>query len=314
MNDQQIDYSIVIPVYYNEGSLKLTYSILEEKVFSNNPDKTYEVVFVDDGSGDNSFAEMMEIRAQHPDVVKVIKFVRNFGQLQAIMAGYRHARGKCVISISADLQDPPELINEMLDHHMNGGYHIVVCSREARDESLFRRGTSELFYYVMKKLSFPDMPVKGFDFVLLSATVKDIILANQETNAFFQGQVLWTGFKAKFIPYRRQKRTIGTSRWTFSKKIKYLIDGVLSYSYFPLRAMSVTGFVVSLLGFIYAVAIFIGKFLGSVPFQGWAPLMIVILVLSGIQMLMLGIIGEYLWRTLDQVRNRQPYIIEQIYD
>jgi polyisoprenyl-phosphate glycosyltransferase len=314
MNEAQVDFSIVIPVYFNEGSLKLIYQAIEEKVIRQNPDKTGEVIFVDDGSGDNSFAELMEIRSEHPGMVKVIKFVRNFGQLQAIMAGYKLARGRCVISISADLQDPPELINDMLDHHFKGGYHIVVCSRESRDESLFRRGTSEVFYYLMKRLSFSNMPAKGFDYVLLSQKVKDIILANQETNAFFQGQILWIGYDIKFIPYKRARRSIGISRWTFSKKLKYLIDGVLSYSYFPLRAMSATGLIVALFGFLYAIAIFIGKFLGSVPIQGWAPLMIIILVLSGIQMLMLGIIGEYLWRALDQVRNRQSYIIEEIFD
>jgi dolichol-phosphate mannosyltransferase len=314
MNENPIDFSIVIPVYYNEGSLKLIFQAIDEKVIKRNPDKSCEIIFVDDGSGDNSFHELMEIWNENPGVVKVIKFVRNFGQLQAIMAGYRLARGKCVISISADLQDPPELINDMIESHFEEDYQIVVCSRESRDESFFRRGTSEVFYYLMKRLSFPNMPAKGFDYVLLSDRVKNIILENQESNAFFQGQILWTGYKIKFIPYKRQKRSIGKSRWTFSKKIKYLIDGVLSYSYFPLRAMSVTGLIVSLLGFLYALIIFISRIVGSVPIQGWAPLMIIVLVLSGIQMLMLGIIGEYLWRTLDQVRNRQSYIIERIFD
>ncbi len=300
MNEKQVDFSIVIPVYYNEGSLKLIYKALEEKVININTDKSCEIIFVDDGSGDNSFNELMEIRNENPHLVKVIKFVRNFGQLQAVIAGYKIARGKCVISISADLQDPPEMINDMLNYHFNEGYPIVVCSRESRDESFFRRSTSQIFYSLMKKLSFPNMPTKGFDYILLSETVKNIILENQETNAFFQGQVLWTGYNIKFIPYKREKRAIGKSRWTFSKKLKYLIDGLLSYSYFPLRVMSVTGLIVALLGFLYALIILIGRIFGSVPVQGWAPLMIIILVLSGIQMLMLGIIGEYLWRALER--------------
>jgi polyisoprenyl-phosphate glycosyltransferase len=312
MNQSDVDFSIIIPVYYNAGSLNLIYKAIEGKVIERNPGKKCEIIFVDDGSGDNSFDELMQIRNEHPDIVKIIKFIRNFGQLNAIMAGYKLARGKCVISISADLQDPPELINDMIDYHFNKGFQIVVCSRESRDESFFRRGTSQFFYYMMKKLSFPNMPTKGFDYVLLSDKVKNIILNNQESNAFFQGQILWTGFNIKFIPYKREKRAIGKSRWTFSKKLKYLLDGVLSYSYFPLRAMSVTGLIVSLLGFLYAITIFISRLFGSVPVQGWAPLMIIILVLSGIQMLMLGIIGEYLWRALDQVRKRQPYIIDKI--
>jgi polyisoprenyl-phosphate glycosyltransferase len=314
MNEKQVDFSIVIPVYNNEGSLKLIFQAIDEKVIKKNPDRSCDIIFVDDGSGDNSFNEIMEIRNENPSLVKVIKFVRNFGQLQAIIAGYKISRGKCVISISADLHDPPEMINDMLNYHFNEGYPIVVCSRESRDESFFRRSTSQIFYSLMKKLSFPYMPIKEFDYILLSETVKNIILEKQETNAFFQGQVLWTGYNIKFIPYKREKRAFGKSSWTFSKKLKYLIDGVLSYSYFPLRAMSVTGLIVALLGFLYAFIILIGRIVGSVPIQGWAPLMIIFLVLSGIQMLMVGIIGEYLWRALDQVRNRQPYSTEKIFD
>ena len=158
------------------------------------------------------------------------------------------------------------------------------------------------------------MPLGGFDFALLSDTVKNIIINRQEANPFWQGQILWTGYKTRFIPYQRAKREIGESKWTTSKKIKYLIDGVMAYSYFPLRVMSVVGLSLSILGFLYAIVIFFAKIFGSVPIEGWAPLMIIILVLSGIQMLMLGIIGEYLWRTLDQVRNRPQYIIETICD
>jgi glycosyltransferase involved in cell wall biosynthesis len=314
MTEGAIDYSIVIPVYYNEGSLKPIFEEIKNKVIDKNPERACEVIFVDDGSKDNSFSELLEIKSHYPEIVKIIKLVRNFGQLQAIMAGYTYARGKCVVTISADLQDPPELINTMLDHHFKSNYQIVICTRESRDESFFRRSTSYLFYSIIRFLSFSNMPQKGFDYVLLSDKVKNIILDNQEANAFFQGQILWTGFDIKFIPYSREKRQQGISRWTFSKKIKYLIDGVLSYSYFPLRAMSVVGFIVALLGFTYAMVIFFSKIFGSIPVQGWAPIMIVILVLSGIQMLMLGIIGEYLWRALDQVRNRKPYIIERILD
>ena len=158
------------------------------------------------------------------------------------------------------------------------------------------------------------MPIGGFDFVLISEKVKKIILSKQEANAFWQGQILWTGINIKFISYRRAKREIGTSKWTTSKKIKYLIDGVMAYSYFPLRIMSFTGLIVSILGFIYAIDVFVERIFGNVPMKGWAPLMIIILVLSGIQMLMLGIVGEYLWRTLDQVRNRPTYIIDKIYE
>ncbi|MFZ5571362.1 MAG: glycosyltransferase family 2 protein [Thermodesulfobacteriota bacterium] len=312
MSEYTVDYSIIIPVYYNEGSLAKTFDILKKEVIGRNPDLTAEIIFIDDGSGDNSFQEMTELKNAAPQLVRLIKFTRNFGQLQAIMAGFKLARGKCVINISADLQDPPELINEMIYYHFQEHREIVICTREARDESFFRRVTSQLFYSIMKRLSFPNMPQKGFDFVLLSDKVKQVILNSRESNAFFQGQILWTGYSIHFIPYVRRRREIGKSRWTFGKKIKYLIDGVMSYSYFPIRMMSVIGAITALIGFGYAFVIFTAWLFAGGSVKGWAPLMIAILVLSGVQMLMIGIVGEYLWRTLDQVRERQPYIIDRI--
>ncbi|HHO75729.1 MAG TPA: glycosyltransferase [Deltaproteobacteria bacterium] len=310
--DSVVDYSIIIPVYCNQGTLKNTYEKLSDEVVSRHTTKSYEIIFIDDGSYDSSFEELLEIRSLDPENVKLIKFTRNFGQVAAIMAGYNHARGKCIVNISADLQDPPALINQMLNHFFNEHKDIVVCYRESRDEGFVRTMTSKIFYRIMKKLSFSNMPLGGFDFVLISSNVKDVILHSQEANPFWQGQILWSGYDIKFIPYKRLKREFGESKWTFGKKLKYLIDGVMAYSYFPLRAMSVAGLVVSLLGFLYALIIFLARIFGSVPIQGWAPLMIIVLVLSGIQMLMLGVIGEYLWRTLDQVRKRQAYVIDKI--
>jgi dolichol-phosphate mannosyltransferase len=310
-----VDYSIVIPVYFNEGTLKETYRIIHEEVMARNKDKIGEVIFVDDGSGDGSLEEILSLKEAHPaENIKVIKFTRNFGQVPAITAGYRHASGKCVVNISADLQDPPELINRMLEVFFNEHTDIVICAREARDEPFFRRKTSKLFYKIIRKLSFANMPAGGFDFVLISDRVKQVILERPDTNPFWQGQILWPGYEVKFIPYKRKKREIGESRWTFSRKVKYLIDGVLSYSYLPLRLISLLGIVVALLGFVYALVILGLRLFKQVPVKGWAPLMIVLLVLSGLQMLMLGVVGEYLWRTLDQVRNRPPYIIEKTYD
>lgn len=314
MGNDTIDYSVIIPVYFNEGSLKKTFTQLNEKVITQNKDKKGEIIFVDDGSGDNSLEELIQIQKENPGLVKVVKFTRNFGQYFAKLAGHKLAKGKCMISIAADLQDPPELINLMLYHFFNDKHDIVAGTRTARDESFYRRITSKMFYSILKKLVFKNFPMQGFDFHLVSRRVANLIIANKETNPFFQGQLLWTGFKIKYLSYKRGKRNVGKSRWTLAKKVKLLIDAVLSYSYFPIRLMSVFGLVMSALGFIWAIWIFVGRLLGTTPVKGWAPMMIMILVLSGIQMIMLGIIGEYLWRTLDQVRNRQPYIIEVIYE
>src|SRR4030095_751421 len=310
----EIDCSIVIPVYCNELNLDPTFNKISDVVIKQNSGLKFEIIFVDDGSTDRSFDKLMELKNANNDLIKVIKFTRNFGQVNALYAGYAHAKGKCIVNISADLQDPPELINEMLKYHFEENYHIVICSRSDREESYFRRKTSSFFYNTMRKLSFTNMPAGGFDFLLVSSNVKKLILNNMEANAFWQGQILWTGYSVKFIPYKRLHREIGESKWTFSKKMKYLIDGVLGYSFFPIRIMSILGLLISLSGFLYSIFIIIAKLTGNVPFQGWAPLMILILLLSGFQMLMLGVIGEYLWRTLDEVRRRQLYVVENIYD
>jgi len=212
------------------------------------------------------------------------------------------------------MQDPPELMLEMIDSFFNEKNPIVICVREARDESYFRKKTSSFFYFLMQRLNFSNMPIGGFDYALLGKDVVDSICSADETNPFWQGQILYTGYSIKFIPYQRRKREIGKSKWTFSKKIKYLIDGVLGYSYLPLRLMSVSGVIIFIAGIIYATIIFISYFFGNYPFKGWTPIMILLLIFSGLQMLFLGIIGEYLWRTLDQVRNRKPYIIERTYE
>lgn len=313
MSKTAIDCSIVIPVYHNEGSLVKTFEQIMEKVVKNNKELLFEIIFVDDGSGDNSLAVLLDLKKSNK-IIRVIKLSRNFGQASAILAGFTHARGRTIVTLSADMQDPPELINQMIDAYFKENYSIAICTRESRDESFFRKKTSSLFYRIIQKLSFPNMPKGGFDLFLVGSKVKDLIVRANEANPFLQGQILWTGFKIKFIPYERKKREHGTSKWTFSKKIKYLIDGVMAYSYFPLRFMTVTGLIISSIGFLYAIVIFFCKIFGGIAIKGWAPIMIIILVLSGFQMLMLGIIGEYLWRTLDQVRRREPYIIEKIYE
>lgn len=309
---EQVKCSIVVPVFCNYGSLKKTYETIVAKVIEKTPDVAFELIFIDDGSFDDSYQELLALYQASTYPVRIIKFSRNFGQVPAIYAGYAKATGDIIVNISADLQDPPELIIEMIDAHRNEDFDIVICAREARDESVFRRFTSAIFYALIKKLSFKNMPPGGFDYVLISKKVKNIILGNDDTNPFWQGQILWTGFQPKVIFYERQKRTIGKSKWTFSKKLKYLFDGVLAYSFYPLRLMSITGLIFFIAGILYGIVIVILYLQGTTPFKGWSPMMILILLSSGLQMLISGVIGEYLWRTLDQARSRPLYVIEQV--
>jgi polyisoprenyl-phosphate glycosyltransferase len=305
--------SIVIPVYYNEGSLIKTFEKVKQILDKNNHINSYEIIFIDDGSKDNSLKKLKSIKDTNSNV-KIIKLTRNFGQVYAIYAGYQIAQGDVVVTLSADLQDPPELISQMIDEHVNNEYEIVVCTRENREENYIRRITSKIFYILMKNLSFPNMPAGGFDFALLSKKVIDYMNNSIEVNPFWQGQILWSGYSIQFIPYTRRKREIGKSRWTFGKKLKYLIDGVLGYSYLPIRLISLIGILIFLIGIFYSIVITFNYFFGDTPFKGWAPIVILILLLSGFQLLTLGFIGEYLWRTLDQVRNRPKYIVEKIWE
>jgi polyisoprenyl-phosphate glycosyltransferase len=309
-----VDFSIVIPVYYNQGCLIPAYYDLQEQVFSKHPEMTYEVVYVNDGSKDLSMQELLAIQKEHPDVVRIIDLTRNFGQVNALVAGFTFSRGKCVVAMSADGQDPAGLINDMLSAHFEEKYDVVVCTRKGRDESYYRVITSRIFYVLIKKMVFPDMPEGGFDFTLMSRRALEVFIRNSKAHFFFQGQILWMGFSTKFIEYFRSTRIAGESRWTFGKKLTYLIDGVLSFSFLPIRFMSIAGIVLAGLGFLYALIVFLNKLIYDNPIEGWTPLMIVILVIGGFQSLMLGIIGEYLWRTMAQVQNNDLFVINHIYE
>jgi glycosyltransferase involved in cell wall biosynthesis len=312
MKSKPIHYSIVIPVYQNKGSLAKTFESLKKDVIDKNPQYTAEVIFVDDGSTDESHQVLIDLYEIYPELIVIIKLTRNFGTYPAIIAGYEQAKGKCIINVSADLQDPPELIHKMLHYHFKENFKIVICNRDSREESIYRRVTSKLFYSVIKKLCFKNMPTGGFDFILIDEIVKKEILTNLESDFFLQGKLLWSGHNIKYIPYKRLKRETGKSQWTFSKKLKWFIDSLMSYSFLPIRFMSVSGIVISLFGFLYAIYVFFGRLFSDNYIYGWAPIVILILVLSGFQMLMLGVIGEYVWRILSQARNRPKYIIHKI--
>jgi len=309
------DVSIVMPVYFNEHNLARTLASLSSEVIDPHPELRFEVVFVDDGSGDRSFHVLKDLQARFPALVRVVKLTRNFGQVSALWCGYRHARGRYVVSMSADGQDPPWLVNRMLDAHVKEGYELAICAREERDESAYRVATSRLFYWLIRHLSFPQMPPGGFDVVSMTRRALDVFLSVPESHAFFQGQVLWTGFAPKVIPYRREVRQGGRSRWTFAKKVTYLLDGALSYSYRPLRLMSLLGLFFGTCGLLYASLIAVLRLTGALPQIGiLTPLMVAVLVLGGTQMLMLGIIGEYIWRTLAQARNRPLYVVDRVFE
>ena len=189
------------------------------------------------------------------------------------------------------------------------GNEIVICHRTDREDGFIANNTSKIFYKLMKYVN-PKMPNGGFDFLLLDKKAVNVLNQIDERNRFFQGDVLWLGFNTAFIPYRRIKRAIGKSQWTLSKKIKYFIDGLLNTSYVPIRLMSFLGLCFSFVGFLYSLIIIYSRFVNNTPFNGWAPIMILLLIIGGMIMVMLGIIGEYVWRAYDETRKRPIYIIK----
>ncbi len=309
-----VDYSIVMPVYCNAGLLEATMESLKSEVIARHPELTAEVIFVDDGSLDRSLDDLLQIYADNKDLVKLIQLTRNFGQPNARLAGLSYARGRCVISRSADGQDPHSLINEMLRAHLEEGHEVVIAARVARDDSRYRAVTSRIFFGLMRRMAFRDMPPGGFDYVLLGRRALDTILANQDAQPFFQGQILWTGFRPKIIEYRRLKRKLGSSRWTFGRKLTLLIDATLNYSFLPIRAISLCGIAFAVLGFLFGASVAARRLLMGTDVQGWATLAVLVSLLGGMQMLMLGIIGEYLWRTMAEARGRAGYVVDRIYD
>lgn len=300
--------SIVVPVFRNQGSILTTFKLVT-KVFSESIyDHQLEFIFINDGSDDGSAEEIAAIQAEYNNV-QAITFSRNFGQVPALIAGYQYAQGDVVCNISADLQDPPELMISMLEV-INNGNHIAIGVRSNRDDGFINNATSKFFYGLMSKV-LPSMPEGGFDYVMMDRQAVDVFNQINERNRFFQGDVLWMGFSVVFIPYVRKKRTVGKSQWSLGKKIKYFIDGLLNTSYIPIRLMSLIGLFTAFAGFVYALLIIYLRVFNATPFTGWAPIMVLILLLGGLIMLMLGIVGEYIWRIYDETRGRPVYIIKQ---
>jgi polyisoprenyl-phosphate glycosyltransferase len=309
--DTTTTLTFVIPVYRNRGTIRATCTQIVEMLRTSLPGVDYQFVLVDDGSDDGSLEEILEARRLDPKV-EYLSFSRNFGQVPAIIAGLREARGDAVVILSADLQDPVHLIADMIAA-WRAGNQIVVCYRIAREDTAAARFTSWAFYNLIR-LSNPRMPSGGFDYILLDRRPAAVLAELRERNRFLQGDVLWLGFRTQFIPYERQRRTVGRSQWTLWKKVKYFIDGLLSTSYLPIRFMSLLGIVTALAGFLYALVVVFLRLTNRQPYIGYAPLMTALLVIGGLIMVMLGIIGEYVWRIYDETRARPSYIIKDRYD
>ena len=299
--------SVVVPVYFNAGSLPRLAERLRSIAAS--ADFELEALFVDDGSADASWEEIGRICGEWP-AARGIRLTRNFGSQMAISAGLAEATGQAAAVLSADLQEPPELLPEMVAAWRRGAT-AVLAVRRSRPEGLASRAAAGFYYRTLQRLAFAEMPEGGFDCFLIGRPAIDFLVDAREVHTTLPGLLLWAGFPTALVPYDRVAREEGESRWTFAKKVKYFLDAVVAFSYAPLRWMSVAGAALSALAFAYAVFLVAYKLVHGQPIQGWTSLMVAIAFFSGVQLLSLGVLGEYLWRTLDAARARRGYLVRE---
>jgi dolichol-phosphate mannosyltransferase len=304
-------FSIVVPVYYNETNLPETIPQLVA-IGSNLPGYQLELVMVDDGSGDDSLGVLRKFQREYPGLIKVVKLTRNFGSMAAIQAGFTVASGDCVGMISADLQDPPEIFLDMV-RHWEQGTKAVFAIRGDREEHPVQKMFSNSYYSLIQRFAIANYPNGGFDFFLVDRQVVAEINRIQEKNTNLMTLVYWLGYKPVLIPYIRRRRARGKSRWTLAKKIKLFIDTFVAFSFFPIRLLSVLGLLVALGSFLYGAFVLFYWWFFGIEVKGYVPIVVVLSFNSGLQMAMLGVLGEYLWRTLDEVRRRPQFVIDEIY-
>jgi polyisoprenyl-phosphate glycosyltransferase len=304
--------SIVVPIYNEAPNI----SPLVDRLTRARADLitccAVEVIFVDDHSTDAS-PSLLKATCAQVEWMRYLRLSRNSGSHVAILCGIEHARGDCIAFLAGDLQDPPELISQMVDL-WQAGTHTVWAVRQARDDLSWReRALAAVFYWLLNHMAQVRMPPHGADFALLDRRVADALIRSVGANPSLGGDIARLGFKQAFIQYTRSRRERGQPKWRLEHRLKAFADAFVSFSYTPLRGMSYLGIACGVLGFVYAVVVIVLRLLTSTPVEGWASLVVIVLVLSGVQMAMVGVLGEYLWRTLEEARRRPRYMLEDSY-
>ncbi|MEZ3447634.1 MAG: glycosyltransferase family 2 protein [Lachnospiraceae bacterium] len=301
--------SIVVPVYYNADTLMMLYHDMKEKILGVIGD--YELVFVDDGSQDESWKIINEIYEMDQEHVQCVKLSRNFGEHAALLAGLSVCTGDCAVTKQADLQEDSAIILEMYESWKKGN-KVVLAVRASRDENAVKKFFANLYYAIVRKFIDKNMPVGGCDCYLIDRQVIRVLELLDEKNSSLTLQVLWAGFQTDKVYFHRKNREVGKSRWTLGKKIKLVVDSMMSFSYAPIRFVSGMGVFFFICAVLMAIEAIVEKFTTGTPIIGWASLMCVICLSSGAILLTLGVLGEYIWRTLDASRNRPPFIIDVV--
>ncbi|PJZ68919.1 glycosyltransferase [Leptospira perolatii] len=309
--------SVVIPVYNEEKTvpelikrLKNLQGILKER-FSFSKEDT-EILFVNDGSRDKTL-ELLREFCESETGFALVNLSRNYGHQLAITAGIDSARGEAVVVMDGDLQDPPEFVADLYAK-LGEGYDVVYARRRKREgESIFKLVTAHIFYRTLKKMTRFDIPIDTGDFRIMSRRVTDVLVSMREQHRYIRGLIAWIGFRQTGLEYDRDERFDGETKFSVGKMLKFAIDGITSFSSAPLKLSSYLGFLTAFVGALYAIYVIYLKLFTANTIQGWTSVMIVVLLLGGIQLIALGMIGEYLSRVHDQSKNRPLYVIEKVY-
>ncbi len=306
LEKNNIEVSVVVPIYNEEPVIPELYRRLKKAL--NSISEEHELIFVNDGSKDNSLYELIRL-AQTDSKVYYINFSRNFGHQKAVMAGLDHSRGNCVVIIDGDLQDPPELIPKLYKTHKEG-YEVVYARRKTRKgESWFKKMTAKLFYRLLQKLTSVNIPVDTGDFRLIDRKVVDYLKMMPEQNKFLRGQIAWLGFNQTEVKFTRDERKFGKTGYSFGKMMSFALDGITGFSNVPLSMVTKMGFFISIASFLVILYAVFAHFALQQTVTGWTSLIISSMFIGGIQLVSVGVIGEYIGRINKNVQNRPLYII-----
>ena len=307
---QNIDISLVVPMYNEEKVIESFFGEIRESL--DDKDVYYEIVCVDDGSSDNTL-EILKSHSEADSTIKVITLSRNFGKEIAMTAGLDHAIGNTVVPIDCDLQDPPELIYQMYEMWLKG-FDVVLAKRiDRQSDSFVKRKTSQAFYKFIKKMADIDIPENVGDFRLLSRKAADTLNLYREKSRFMKGLFASLGFKSAVVEYSRPERAAGETKWNYFSLYKLALEGIISFTSLPLKVWSYVGALTAIMSFIYGAYLIIKTLLFGVDTPGYASLMVTLLFVSGLILISLGVIGEYLARIFIEVKNRPIYIIDEKY-
>lgn len=303
-----IGLSVVVPVYNEEPVIDELVKRLADT--AEQISSAYEIIFVNDYSKDNSLQKLQE-HAAKDSRIKYISFSRNFGHQIAIMAGMDHAKGDAIVTIDADLQDPPELILEMYEQYRKG-FKVIYAKRSKRKgETFFKKATAKAFYRLMNRLVEFDIPLDVGDYRMISKDVLNYLKEMKEYDKYIRGQIAWLGFKNTYVTYERDERKYGRTNYPFKKMLRLAFNGITGFSDSPLKLATRLGFIVCIVSFLMIIYGLYGYFFDKNTVPGWASLIISITFLGGVQLLCLGIIGEYISRIINNVRERPLYVIDK---